>query len=105
MDYQLVLQFPSGSEEEVGRLVALEDDFIEVLEDSADVEGHEPDGEVMNFCIATGDPEDTFERLRPLLNDKGLIATVVVAFRHVDEDDYSMLGPEDETGRKFKTPV
>jgi hypothetical protein len=105
MDYQLVLQFPAGSGEEVDRLAALEDDFIEVLEDSADVEGHEQDSEVMNFCIATDDPENTFERLRPLLNDKGLVAVVVAAFRHVDEDDYSILWPEDEKERRFKTPV
>lgn len=105
MDYQLVLQLPVGTEEEADRFLTLEDDFIEVLEDSADVEGHELDAGVMNFFVGTDDPEETFERLRPLLEDKHLIAAVTVAYRHVDEDDHIVFWPEDEKERKFKEPV
>ena len=105
MDYQLVLQFPAATEEEAERLLTLEDDFIEVLEDSADVEGHESDASLMNFFVGTDDAEETFERLRPFLEEKNLLALVQVAYRHVDEEDYIPLWPEDEKERKFKVPA
>jgi hypothetical protein len=105
MEYQLVLQFPTQSDEEADRLLTLEDDLVEALEDSADIEGHEPDGGVMNFFISTGDAEETFDRLRPLLEEKGLLAPVTIAYRHVDEEDYIILWPEDDKERKFKIPV
>lgn len=104
MDYQLVLQIATRSEAEAERLAALEDDLIEQLEDSADLDGHETDGPLANFFIATTDPEETFERLYPLLEHKQLLDTLVVAFRHVDEDDYTILWPEDEKERPFKAP-
>ena len=105
MDYQLVLQFPAKTDEEADRLLTLEDDFIEALEDSADLEGHEPENDVMNFFIATTDPEDSFERIRPLLEDKGLLKTVIGAYRDVDEDEYTVFWPEDDKEKKFKTPA
>jgi hypothetical protein len=104
MDYQLVLQFPARTDEESERLVALEDDLIERLEDSADVDGHESDGARMNFFVTTPDAEESFDRIRPLLEDKGLLGVVVAAYRHVDEDDYTLLWPEDDKERKFKFP-
>ena len=105
MDYQLVLQFPARTEEEAERFLTIEDDFIEVLEDSADVEGHESDDGLMNFFVGTDDAEETFERLRPLLEDKNLLAIAAIAYRHVDEEDYIILWPEDDKERKFKVPV
>jgi|WetSurMetagenome_2_1015567.scaffolds.fasta_scaffold263948_1 hypothetical protein len=107
MEYHLVLQFPIKDDEEADQLITLEDDFIERLEDSADVDGHETDGGLLNLFITTGEPEDTFERIRPLLEDKRLLDHVVVAYRHVDEDDYTLIWPEEEKGqeRKFKVPA
>jgi len=104
MDYQLVLQFPARDEAEAERLITLEDDLIEQLEDSADVDGHDSDGKLMNFFVTTRDAEECFDRIRPLLEDKGLIESVVAAYRHVDEDDYTLLWPEDDKERKFKFP-
>jgi len=104
MDYQLVLQFPARNDEESERLITIEDDLIERLEDSADLDGHESDGGVMNFFVTTRDAEESFERIRPLLEDKGLLEAVVAAYRHVDEDDYTLLWPEDDKERKFKFP-
>jgi|YelNatPaOPRAMG01_1025707.scaffolds.fasta_scaffold00847_3 hypothetical protein len=106
MDYHLVLQFPVKSEEEAEQLALLEDDFIDYLEDTADLDGHEVEGQVLNHFITTSDPEDTFERLRPLLEEKRLLGKVIVAYRHVDEDEYTLLWPEDdpEAERRFKAP-
>jgi hypothetical protein len=107
MNYHLVLQFPIQRDEEADQLAALEDDFIELLEDTADVDGHETDGHVLNLFITTSEPEESFERLRPLLEDRHLIAGVIAAYRHVDEEDYVILWPEEEKDveRKFKVPV
>ena len=106
MEYHLVLQFPFASDEEADHLALLEDDLIEHLQDSADVDGHETDGRLLNHYIATGEPDDTFERIRPLLDQKRLLDRVIVAYRHVDEDDYTLLWPEDDKDveRKFKSP-
>ena len=104
MDYQLVLQFSTKSDAEADRLAALEDDLIEQVEDSADVDGHEADGPLLNFFTTTDDPEETFDRLYPLLEARRLTAQLVAAFRHVDEDNYTVLWPEDDKERRFKVP-
>jgi len=41
MDYQVVLQFRGDSPEDLDATVAMEDDLIEELGDSADVDGHD----------------------------------------------------------------
>lgn len=103
MDYQLVLQFAAPSEQEHNTLVSLEDDFIDQLEDSADVEGHDAVESAFNLFITTGSPKRTFERLRPLLVTRDLLDRVTAAYRHVDEDDYKVIWPSDES-RSFLAP-
>jgi len=103
MDYQLVLQFTTQSETEHEPLLLLEDDFIERLEDSAEVDGHDAAGAAFNIFITTGNPKKTFDRLKPLLDERSLMNRVTAAFRHVDEDDYRVLWPADET-RPFLAP-
>lgn len=103
MDYQLVLQFPAPTEAEQETFVMLEDDFIEQLEDSADVEGHDAVEAAFNVFITTGSPARTFERLRPLLVTRELLNCVTAAYRHVDEDDYKVIWPKDES-RPFLAP-
>jgi hypothetical protein len=102
MEYQLVLQLPTQTQAEPDQFLTFEDDLIETLEDSADVEGHEPGSSEMNFFITTADPDDTFDRIRPLLEDKALLEIATVAYRHVDEDDYTVLWPEESRDRRLK---
>jgi hypothetical protein len=101
MDYQLVLQFPTQSEDDASRLLTFEDDLIETLKDAAEVEGHEAGEHEMNFFITTNDAEETFDQLRPLLEEKGLLATATAASRHVDDDDYIVIWPEDAREKKL----
>jgi hypothetical protein len=103
MDYQLVLQFDAPSEEQHERLTLLEDDFVEHLEDSAEVDGHEAGDAAFHIFITTGSPARTFDRLKPLLTERSLIDLVTVAYRHVDEDDYTILWPK-EPIRPFLLP-
>ena len=103
MDYQLVLQFTTQSETEHEPLLLLEDDFIERLEDSAEVDGHDTADAAFNIFITTGSPAKTFDRLKPLLAERSLMDQVTAAFRHVDDEDYQVLWPKDET-RPFLAP-
>ena len=103
MEYQLVLQFPAPSEAEQDVFIALEDDFVEQLEDSADVEGHDAVEASFNVFITTGSPARTFERLRPLLVTRELLHSVTAAYRHVDEEEYKVIWPKDES-RQFLAP-
>ena len=103
MDYQLVLQFDAPSEEQHERLTMLEDDFVEQLEDSAEVDGHEAGDVAFHIFITTGSPARTFDRLKPLLAERSLIDLVTAAYRHVDEDDYKILWPK-EPIRPFLLP-
>lgn len=103
MEYQLVLQFMTQSESEHEPLILLEDDFIERLEDSAEVDGHDTADMAFNIFITTASPSKTFERLKPLLAERCLMDQVTAAFRHVDDDDYRMLWPKEPT-RPFLMP-
>ena len=53
MDYQLVLQFRGDSLGEFDAMVALEDELIERLGDSADVDGHDFGSGTGNIFIFT----------------------------------------------------
>ena len=97
MDYQLVLQFDASSRQQHERLTMLEDDFVEQLEDSAEVDGHEAGDEAFHIFITTGSPSRTFDKLKPLLTEQSLIDQVMAAYRHVDEDDYRILWPKEPT--------
>jgi len=103
MEYQLVLQFSTKSESEHEPLILLEDDFIERLEDSAEVDGHDTAEMAFNIFISTVSPAKTFDRLKPLLAERSLMNQVTAAFRHVDEEDYKVLWPKDDT-RPFLAP-
>jgi hypothetical protein len=103
MDYQLVLQFPLPADEPEGLFMTLEDDLVEQLEDSADVEGHDAGDQTVHVFITTGTPARTFERLRPLLVDRALLDSVTAAYRHVDEEHYKVIWPKDDS-RPFVAP-
>ena len=62
-DYQLVLQFCGDSLQDLDELIALEDELIEQLGDSADVDGHDVGSGETNIFIFTSDPKQTFERI------------------------------------------
>ena len=62
MRYQLVLQFAAGTLSDYDALVAMEDQLIELLGESA-VDGHDMGSGEANIFIHTSDPQNTFRQL------------------------------------------
>ena len=94
MDYQLVLQFRGDSLGEFDAMVALEDELIEQLGDAADVDGHDVGSSETNIFIFTSDPAATFARVRPVLERRKQLQTVMAAYREVEGEVYTVIWPE-----------
>ena len=94
MDYQLVLQFHGDTMQDYDAMVALEDELITKLGDSADVDGHDVGSGETNIFIFTSDPEETFHQVRPVLERRQSLQAVTVAFRPVDGEHYTVIWPK-----------
>jgi len=94
MDYQLVFQFSGDSLADYDAMIALEDELIAELGDSADVDGHDSGSGETNIFIFTSDPAATFDRARPVLVRRQCLQTVTAAFRQVSGEDYTVIWPE-----------
>ena len=97
MKYQLVLQFRGDSLEDLDATVALEDQLIGELGDTADVDGHDVGSGETNIFIFTPDPQMTFRQLRPVLERTNSLQTVTVAYRLRNGNDYIVIWPEAST--------
>lgn len=92
MKYQLVLQFSAGSLSDFDEVVKLEDQIVKLLQQQADVDGHDFGSGEANIFILTNEPGPVFERLLPLLEmDKSRLSAV--AYRDRDGEDYTVLWP------------
>ena len=94
MDYQLVLQFRGDSLQDLDATVALEDDLIEELGDSAGVDGHDVGSGETNIFILTSDPAVTFHRARPVLERRQQLQSVTAAYREVEGQQFTVIWPE-----------
>ena len=92
--YQLVLQFHGDSLPDFDTLVALEDELIERLGDSADVDGHDVGSGQTNIFIFTPNPAAAFTRIRPLLERRKQLPAVTAAYREVEGEHYTVIWPE-----------
>lgn len=94
MDYQLVLQFRGDSLHDFDAMVALEDELIVVLGDSAKVDGHDVGSGETNIFIFTSNPEQTFRQARPVLERRQSLQAVTAAYRRVDGEQFTVIWPE-----------
>lgn len=94
MDYQLVLQFRGDSLADYDAMVALENDLITELGDSADVDGHDVGSGETNIFIITADPVRAFRQSRVVLERKRCLEAVTAAYRAVDGEEYTVIWPE-----------
>lgn len=94
MQYQLVLQFRGDSLADYDAMVALENDLIAELGDSADVDGHDVGSGETNIFIITSDPVRAFQASKVVLERNRCLGAVTVAYRPVDGDDYTPVWPE-----------
>lgn len=97
MRYQLVLQFRGDSLAAYDRLVALEDELIEELGQSAEVDGHDCGSGETNIFIFTTDPTATFWRMRQMLEREGRLDSVTAAYREVNGEQFTVIWPEGST--------
>jgi hypothetical protein len=99
MDYQLVLQFRGDSPADHDSMVALENELIEELSDSADVNGHDAGSGEINIFIITADPVRTFQQSKTVLERKRCSGAVIAAYRPVDGEDYTIVWPQGRSGK------
>lgn len=89
MKYELVSQFPAGSTDDFERLVALEDRLIAELDGLAMVDGHDFGLGEFNIFILTDDPDESFNKARPVVTDQGVPNAMRSAHRQVDGENYA----------------
>ena len=94
MEYQLVLQFRGDSLDDYDAMILLEEKLIEAFENIADVDGHDVGSGEVNIFILTTDPKTTFQQIKPVLELRKKLETVIVAYRKIDEEDYTVIWPE-----------
>lgn len=75
-------------------MIALEDALIEVLGDSAKVDGHDVGSGEVNIFILTDEPEQTFQQARPVLELRGRLPALTAAYRSVTGESYTVIWPE-----------
>ena len=62
MRYQLVLQFPGSTLADYDAMIALEDQIINALDSSAEVDGHDSSADECNLFVHTNHPAATFQQ-------------------------------------------
>ena len=93
MRYQLALQFRGDSLDDYDAMIALEDELVEAVGDSADVDGHDCGSGETNIFIFTSDPTATFQRVRPVLERTAHLPSVTAAYREVKGERYTVIWP------------
>jgi hypothetical protein len=93
MKYQLVLQFPANSIADYDEMIALEDELIENLGSSAEVDGHDCGSGEMDIFIYADEPKKIFEMIRPVVAKRKLIENLVAAYRERTGEEYMVVWP------------
>jgi hypothetical protein len=98
MDYQLVLQFRGDDCLDFDAMVSLEDEIQQIVEPTAEVDGHDVGSGEVNIFILTADPVATFQRVKPLLSAASVLNKVSIAYRELRSDDFTFLWSTSSTG-------
>jgi len=91
---KLVLQFRGGALADLDETAALEEDLIDVLEDSAEVDGHDVGSSETNIFILTSDPADTLRRAMPVLKRRKCLPNLTAAYRPLAGEPFRVIWPE-----------
>lgn len=91
--YQLVVQFQDGGWDPFPLLDELETAIEEKLNPGDGVDGHDVGSGTVNVFIETSDPGQVFSWLRGLLETRGLLSAVNVAYRRLDSESFTRLWP------------
>ena len=98
MRYQLVLQFPGDSATDYDVLVSLEERLIEVLGETAEVDGHDVGSGETNIFVLTNDPMKSLVAVAPVLDEFVRTDTMKAAYREVTGSQYTVLWPRGYQG-------
>jgi hypothetical protein len=79
-------------------MVSLEDEIHRIVEQIAEVDGHDIGSGEMNIFILTADPVASIELVKPLLSAASLLDKVSVAYREVRSHDFTVLWSTSLTG-------
>jgi len=93
MQFQLVLQFNGDLLGDYDTMVALEDELIQELGDTADVDGHDIGAGETNIFIVTLKPEMAFHRAKAVLDRFKLLGAATAAYRPVAGQAFTVLWP------------
>ncbi len=97
MKYLLTLQFRGDSLDDYDAMIALADELVALLGDSANVDGHDCGSGEINIFIFTPDPAATFRRVRTVLERTQRLEAVTAAYREVHGEQYTVIWPEGST--------
>ena len=92
MKYQLVLQFDGDDESVLDRLITLEHRLMEILKESAVVNGHDIGSGEANLFIITDHPVKTFEMAQAVA-DQADLSSMRAGYRDTESDEYIPIWP------------
>jgi hypothetical protein len=96
--YQLIVQIPGDTSGALDTLVALENDLVDALGASGEVDGHDIGSGEGNIFVFTDRPVEAFSQIRSLLAERRLLASARVAYRDACGQRYTVLWPEESDG-------
>ena len=97
MDYQLVLQWKVPEMPDYDAMIELENMIIAVLDDAAEVDGHDMGSGECNIFVFCVNPIKTFEILRSDLNGAEWFASVRAGFKQDEVATYTPIWPKSLT--------
>ena len=95
MQYQLTLQFRGDTLGDYDAMIALENELIEELGETADLDGHDCGSGETNIFIFTSEPIAAFHHVRAVLERTKHLHAVTAAFREIDGERYTVIWPAD----------
>ena len=94
MKFQLVLQFAAAGIRPFDELVALEEELIQTLPPTPEIDGHDFGAGEFNIFVLTDQPREIFEAARKLIMKSPFEKEWRAAYREQGRDDYVILWPE-----------
>ena len=76
-------------------MIEAEEELVENLSEASDVDGHDAGSGEVNIFIRTNEPNDAFEEVKHLLEERTFWAGARVAYREVAGSEYTILWPKD----------
>lgn len=97
MRYVLIIQFQVKSIDDYDEVIRIEDHIIQIVGNSAVVDGHDAGRGEMNIFIFTDHPLSTFALIKEKFGQIAERCGFKAAFREADGEEYTVLWPVEST--------